>query len=64
MLDLQAGYLLRAGPRMPRQGTGVWSVPKSYRADARRLLRDLVDDGVLQFSHAPVAVDRARLPLP
>jgi cation diffusion facilitator CzcD-associated flavoprotein CzcO len=56
MLDLQAGYLLRAGARMPRQGIGVWSVPKSYRADARRLLRDPVDDGVLQFSRSRVLV--------
>jgi cation diffusion facilitator CzcD-associated flavoprotein CzcO len=56
MLDLQAGYLLRADGRVPRQGTGVWAVPKSYRADARRLLRDPVDDGVLQFSTAPVSV--------
>ena len=53
MLDLAAGYLLRAGERIPRQGTGVWSVPKSYRADARRLLRDPIDDGILRFSRAP-----------
>ena len=52
MLDLAAGYLLRAVDRIPRQGSGVWSVPKSYRADARRLLRDPIDDGVLQFSNA------------
>jgi monooxygenase len=56
MLDLQAGYLIRADDRIPRQGTGVWSVPKSYRADARRLLRDPVDDGVLQFARSPVPV--------
>jgi cation diffusion facilitator CzcD-associated flavoprotein CzcO len=58
MLDLAAGYLLRAAERIPRQGLGVWSVPKSYRADARRLLRDPVDDGVLQFSRAPAATGR------
>jgi cation diffusion facilitator CzcD-associated flavoprotein CzcO len=52
MLDLAAGYVMRAPERLPRQGTGVWSVPKSYRADARRLLRDPVDDGVLRFSGA------------
>ena len=52
MLDLAAGYLLRAVDRIPRQGVGVWSVPKSYRADAKRLLRDPVDDGVLRFSRA------------
>jgi cation diffusion facilitator CzcD-associated flavoprotein CzcO len=56
MLDLAAGYLTRAAERIPRQGTGVWSVPKSYRADARRLLRDPVDDGVLQFTRAPSRV--------
>jgi monooxygenase len=50
MLDLAAGYLTRATDRIPRQGSGVWSVPKSYRADARRLLHDPVDDGVLRFS--------------
>ncbi len=52
MLDLAAGYLTRAADRIPRQGTGIWSVPKSYRADARRLLRDPIDDGVVQFSRA------------
>ncbi len=53
MLDLAAGYLTRAVDRIPRQGTGAWSVPKSYRADARRLLRDPVDDGMLQFTRVP-----------
>ncbi len=52
MLDLAAGYLTRAVERIPRQGTGVWSVPKGFRTDARRLLRDPVDDGVLRFSRA------------
>jgi hypothetical protein len=56
MLDLQSGYIQRAEGRFPRQGTGVWSVP-SYRTDARRLLRDPVDDGVLRFSRAPLPVD-------
>jgi hypothetical protein len=53
MLDLQAGYVKRAEGRFPRQGTGTWAVP-SYRTDARRLLRDPIDDGVLQFSYVPV----------
>jgi cation diffusion facilitator CzcD-associated flavoprotein CzcO len=62
MLDLAAGYLLRAGERIPRQGTGVWSVPKSYRADARRLRRDPIEDGVLRFSRVrPRADDVSRL---
>jgi cation diffusion facilitator CzcD-associated flavoprotein CzcO len=59
MLDLAAGYLTRAVDRIPRQGTGTWAVPKSYRADARRLLRDPIDDGLLQFSRAPVMAPTA-----
>ena len=51
MLDLAAGYLHRAGDRLPRQGTGDWSVPVSYRTDARRL-RGPVDDGTLRYSSA------------
>jgi len=62
MLDLAAGYLLRAGERIPRQGIGVWSVPKSYRADARRLLHEPIDDGILRFSRPqPRADDVSRL---
>jgi cation diffusion facilitator CzcD-associated flavoprotein CzcO len=53
MLDLQAGYVMRAEGRFPRQGIGAWSVP-SYRTDAQRLLREPVDDGVLRFSYSPV----------
>ena len=60
MLDLQAGYVTRADGRLPHQGTGVWSVPKSYRTDARRLLRESVDDGVLEFSSAPVRAGRGQ----
>jgi cation diffusion facilitator CzcD-associated flavoprotein CzcO len=58
MLDLAAGYLQRARERFPSQGTGVWSVPMSYRADARRLLREPIDDGILRFSRAKAAVVR------
>jgi cation diffusion facilitator CzcD-associated flavoprotein CzcO len=57
MLDLQAGYVMRADGRLPRQGTGPWSLP-SYRTDARRLLRDPIDDGMLQFTRAPAQRDR------
>jgi cation diffusion facilitator CzcD-associated flavoprotein CzcO len=63
MLDLQAGYVKRAEGRFPRQGTGAWSVP-SYRTDARRLVRDPVDDGVLQFSYVPVRADAVTEPTP
>jgi monooxygenase len=60
MLDLAAGYVQRAEGRFPRQGTGVWSVP-SYRTDERRLTKDPIDDGILQFSYAaPRRPHRAR----
>jgi monooxygenase len=61
MFDLAAGYVQRAVDRIPRQGVGVWSVPKSYRIDARRLLRDPVDDGVLRFSHIDGPTPAAQL---
>jgi hypothetical protein len=61
MLDLAAGYIRRAEGRLPRQGTGVWSVPTGYRADARRLRDAPIDDGVLRFwgpsRHRPCAGD-------
>jgi hypothetical protein len=50
MLDLAAGYVRRGEGRLPHQGTGVWSVPTSYRADVRRLRDAPVDDGVLRFT--------------
>ena len=50
MLAFDAGYVQRALDRFPRQGTGVWSVPMSYRADERRLRHDDIADGVLQLT--------------
>ena len=59
MLDLDAGYMLRAADSFPKQGTGPWSVEMRYPTDARRLRRDPVDDGVLRLGRR----DRARSPL-
>ena len=65
MLDLAAGYVKRAEGRFPRQGTGAWSVP-SYRTDTRRLLKDPIDDGALQFSYATARAGgvEPRVPVP
>ena len=63
MLDLQSGYVRRAEGRLPRQGIGVWSVPKSYRVDARRLLHDPIDDGVLRFTTGSIRGSRAPAPV-
>ena len=52
MLEFGAGYVQRALDRFPRQGTGPWAVPMSYRDDTRRLRDAEIDDGVLQLVQA------------
>ncbi|HEU5267056.1 MAG TPA: NAD(P)/FAD-dependent oxidoreductase, partial [Jatrophihabitans sp.] len=55
--SLNAGYVRRGNDRMPRQGThGVWRVSHNYYRDARMLRRGAIEDGVLEFSSAPAAV--------
>jgi monooxygenase len=57
LLDFQAGYVLRALDRFPRQGEEApWQLAMSYYGDARTLRRRPVDDGTLRcFSavHTP-----------
>jgi cation diffusion facilitator CzcD-associated flavoprotein CzcO len=54
MLDhFSPGYISRARDRMPRQGkSGPWRVTMHYGKDRDMLLKDPVDDGVLQFEPA------------
>jgi monooxygenase len=58
MLDqLQSGYVQRAKDVMPRQGSKLpWKVLMHYEKDSKMLLDDAVDDGVLRFEAARVAV--------
>jgi monooxygenase len=58
MLDqLQSGYVQRAKGVMPRQGSKLpWKVLMHYEKDSKMLLDDAVDDGVLRFEAARVAV--------
>jgi monooxygenase len=51
MLDqLQSGYVQRAKNTMPRQGSkNPWKVLMDYGKDSKMLLRDPVDDSLLQF---------------
>jgi hypothetical protein len=56
MLDqLQSGYVQRAKNTMPRQGSkNPWKVLMDYGKDSKMLLRDPVDDSLLQFDTAAV----------
>jgi cation diffusion facilitator CzcD-associated flavoprotein CzcO len=60
LLDFGAGYVRRAAPHLPQQGTrGPWTVSMSYRDDLRRLRDGEIDDGVARFSRSPA---RGRVP--
>ena len=51
LLDFQAGYVLRALDRFPRQGDGQpWRLPMSYAEDVAVLRDGPIDDGTLRFS--------------
>ncbi|MGX6448943.1 flavin-containing monooxygenase [Patulibacter sp. S7RM1-6] len=56
-LDFQAGYVVRALDRLPRQGTEApWHLAMDYFKDARYLRRGAVDDPAMRFfSAAPDA---------
>ncbi len=51
MIDFQSGYFQRAAPIMPWQGShGPWTLLQDYPFDRKRLAKEPVDDGVLQFA--------------
>jgi cation diffusion facilitator CzcD-associated flavoprotein CzcO len=55
LIDLRAGYVLRAADLLPRRGlTGPWRMVNSYPHDLLTLRHGRVDDGHLRFSAAPV----------
>jgi cation diffusion facilitator CzcD-associated flavoprotein CzcO len=50
------GYIVRAIDKMPRQGKAdPWRITMHYGKDKKMLLKDPVDDGILQFETAPSA---------
>ena len=60
LLDFQAGYVLRALDRFPRQGEQApWLLAMSYAKDVKDLREGSVDDGALRFFSATHATDRA-----
>lgn len=53
--DFSSGYMQRAMHLLPKQGDREpWVNTQNYAQDKKLLLKDPVDDGVLQFTTAPV----------
>ena len=51
MVDFQSGYFRRAAPILPGQGnSGPWTLLQDYPFDRKRLAKETVADGVLEFS--------------
>ena len=49
--QLQSGYVRRGGDALPRQGaTAPWQVTHDYFKDRKLLLKEPIDDGVLEIS--------------
>jgi monooxygenase len=60
MLDFSSGYVQRAQPHMPKQGTAApWKVHQNYPRDVLALRFGKLDDGVLRFARLTPAQDRA-----
>jgi len=58
--DFTSGYMQRMMPMLPRQGDRApWVNTQSYSHDKKSLLKDPLDDGVMQFAPA-----HARVPAP
>ncbi|CAM3174343.1 NAD(P)/FAD-dependent oxidoreductase [Nocardioides dubius] len=50
-MDFDAGYVLRAVDRLPKQGSvAPWKLKQSYFHDVRSIRKSDLEDGVLQFS--------------
>ncbi|MFL5843425.1 MAG: flavin-containing monooxygenase [Solirubrobacteraceae bacterium] len=62
LLDFQAGYVLRALDRFPRQGeVEPWHLAMSYAKDVKYLREGAIDDGTLRcFAHTASTADTAR----
>ena len=49
--NFSSGYLQRMLPSLPKQGDRApWLNPQRLAADKKALLKDPVDDGVMQFT--------------
>ena len=58
-LDFSSGYVTRAAEILPKQGRAPWCHPQDYFLDKKRLQRDPIDDGALQFTDGASAMANA-----
>ncbi len=62
IVELNAGYVLRALDRLPKQGPGEpWQLKMNYALDLRALRHGELTDGAMEFSR-PVAAPKAAEP--
>ncbi|MBV9818521.1 MAG: NAD(P)/FAD-dependent oxidoreductase [Solirubrobacterales bacterium] len=60
LLPLRSGYVLRAHDELPSQGTRApWRVRQNYPLDLLDFRRAAMEDGVMEFSRAPVPSEPA-----
>lgn len=56
-IDLASGYVRRGVGQFPRQGDRApWRLLQSYRRDLKALLREPLEDGVMEFRRSPSPV--------
>lgn len=59
-LDFTSGYVLRALPHLPKQGSRTpWKLNQNYALDMMSLRFSRLEDGALEFSRAPVTAPRS-----
>lgn len=62
LASLGSGYIRRADHELPRQGRNLpWRVLHHYERDRPMLLKEPIDDGVLEFKSVPAATDKVSL---
>lgn len=58
ILDFNAGYVLRALDKLPKQGSKEpWKLRQNYVVDVRAIRRGAIDDGTMSFSGAALQAE-------
>jgi hypothetical protein len=64
LASLGSGYIRRADTLLPRQGRGLpWRVLHNYERDQPMLLKEPIDDGLLEFTPAAADATAAKVSL-
>ena len=62
-LDFSSGYVQRARDILPKQGTKKpWKLYQNYALDLMTLRFGRIDDGTMEFAHAPVRAESHERP--